>query len=82
MTRAAEILRMNRAAERAARQVERAARKALVATKEAKWGVICSPTPQTFDVTVGRALRAQNAAIAAMQKQAAARAAAAAAWRG
>lgn len=81
MTRAAEILKANRAAERASREVARAARLAFARSREAHWAIACGPGEAAVNIAFRRAVTAQNAGISALAKQKAARQAIADAWR-
>ncbi|MEJ8310107.1 hypothetical protein [Agrobacterium larrymoorei] len=81
MTRAAEILKAQRAAERVSHQAERAARLAYARTREAGWAIACDPGHGPVNLALRRAILAQNAAIEALAKQRAARQAIADAWR-
>lgn len=81
MSRAAEILKANRAAARAERQAERAAIRAFSAAADLRWATVCSPTSATLTMALERALRAGEAAVTALQKREAAQQSLAAAWR-
>jgi hypothetical protein len=81
VSRVAKIQKAQRALSRAERNLQRACRLMFCMSRRAKWDIVCSPTPDSYKAAIGKAVLAQNAAIAAGLKLADARRALAAAWR-
>jgi hypothetical protein len=80
MTRAARIVKANRASELATKRADLATRKAYIASSYLKWAAVCSPSAETLERALDLAIGANRRAIAALEKKQAASEAIAAAW--